>query len=91
MTLTSTGEPGLYEFRTDNIYFFMTKGSQRVRCAVTLKALETLEPNLQRGEATQVACFQRHRGRIEGTASAKFDWHHIEIDGLILVKAEDLL
>jgi hypothetical protein len=54
MPLTSTGESGLYEFRTGNVYFFMKRGSQRVRCAVTLEALETLELNLQRGEATRL-------------------------------------
>jgi hypothetical protein len=88
MPLTSTGEPGHYEFRTDNVYFFLNHGAERVRCAVTLEALE---PTLQRGEATQLDCFRRHRGRIESTASAKFDWHHTEPDGLILVKAVDLL
>jgi len=90
MPLTSTGDPGYYEFRTDNVYFFMRHGSQRVRCAVTLEALQALEPNLQRGKATQVPCLQRHRSRIESTASAKFDWHHTELDGLVLVKADDL-
>jgi hypothetical protein len=69
----------------------MNNGTERVRCAVTLEGLETLEPKLQRGEETQLACFERHRGRIELVASAKFDMRYAEPDGSIMVKADDLL
>jgi tetratricopeptide (TPR) repeat protein len=46
MPLTSTGETGNYDFKTDNVYFFMNDGNKRIRCGVTLQALETLDPKL---------------------------------------------
>lgn len=90
MPLSTTGEAGHYEFRTDNVYFFMTSGIQRVRCAVTLQALEVFDPKLKRGGPTQVACFDAHRQEIERSASTKFDMRHTEPDGTVMVRAKDL-
>ena len=85
MPLTSTGEPGHHEFRTDNVYFFMLDPKrQRIRCAVTLQALERIDPKLKRGEPTQLACFNFNRPRIEKAASAKFDMRYIEDDGTVM-------
>lgn len=83
-------KPGYYDPSTDNVYFFMMSGSERVRCAVTLQALEVFDSKLQRGQLTQVACFGANRKRIERGASAKFDIREAEPDGTVLVKAKDL-
>jgi hypothetical protein len=90
MPLTTTGEPGHHDFSTDNVYFFMKNGSARIRCAVTLQALEKLTPKLKRGVSTQVECFNANRVRIEGVASTRFDMGYIESDGTVLIKADDL-
>jgi hypothetical protein len=90
MPLITTGEPGHYDFKTDNVYFFMKNGNARVRCAVTLEALEKLNPKLKRGASTQVDCFNANRVRIEGVASTRFDMGYIESDGTVLIKAGDL-
>ncbi len=90
MPLTTTHEPGHYEFDTDNIYFWMLKGTQRQRCAVTLQALEKLQTDLKRGNVEQVKCFNANRRLIERAASEKFDKRYLEADGTIMVKAEDL-
>jgi hypothetical protein len=90
MPLVTTGEFGHYEFETDNIYFWMLNGTQRVRCAVTLLALEKLQPNLQRGVAEQMRCFIANRARIERAASREFDKQYFQADGTIMVRAEDI-
>jgi hypothetical protein len=90
MPLKTTGEPGHYEFKTDNIYFWMLNGTQRQRCAVTLQALEKLQTGLQRGDAEQIRCFNTNRRRIERAASEKFDKQYLEADGTVMVKAENL-
>ena len=89
--LTTTGEPGHYEFRTDNICFWMrSETGERQRCAVTLMALEKLRAGLKLGKADQIRCFNATRRRIERVASGKFDKRYIEVDGTVMVKAEDL-
>jgi Protein of unknown function (DUF1488) len=90
MPLKTTHEPGHYEFDTDNIYFWMLNGTQRQRCAVTLRALERLRTDLKRGNAEQVKCFDANRKRIERAASEKFDKRYFEADGTVMVKAKDL-
>jgi hypothetical protein len=86
MPLTTTGKPGYYDFRTDNVYFFMKNGSARVRCAVTLQALEKFNPKLTRW----LDCFNANRVHIEHVASTRFDMGYIESDGTVLMKADDL-
>jgi hypothetical protein len=90
MPLTTTGEEGHYEFKTDNVYFFMNNGKDRIRCAVTLNALEKLDPKLQRGRQSQLNCFYAHRTQIESMASARFDMGCLENDGTVMIKADDL-
>ena len=62
---------------------------RRIRCAVTLEALGTFDPQLDRRFDT-AKCFEGHRDRIEQIASAKFDTGNTEADGTILVRAADL-
>jgi hypothetical protein len=90
MPLITTREPGHYDHDTDNVYFFMTSGGRRVRCAVSLQALEGFDFKLKRGGSTQIACFDANRQRIERHASAKFDIWDTEPDGTVLVNAKDL-
>jgi hypothetical protein len=90
MPIMTTGEPGHYEFKTDNIFFWMLNGSQRQRCAVTLEALEKLQTGLKRGTAEHIKCFDTNRRRIERVASEKFDKGYLEADSTVMVKAEDL-
>jgi hypothetical protein len=90
MPLTSTDERGYYEFRSDNVYFYMLDGTRRQRCVVTLEALERFDPQLNRGEAAQIACFDSNRARIERAASDKFDKRYLEKDGIVMVMANDV-
>jgi hypothetical protein len=69
----SSNEPGHWDFRIDNVCFYMTNGEQRVRCAITDRALEVLEPNFGRTEKGRLDAFEMHRAIIERTASAAFD------------------
>jgi hypothetical protein len=71
MPLISTGEPGHFDFRTDNVVFWMLDDEHRVQCAVTRLALEVFEPTLAPG--TFVGCFEANRTAIERAASAKYD------------------
>jgi len=90
MPLTAVDEPGHYDFDTDNVYFFMTDGSKRVRCAITLQALEMLYPGPKRGAPTELACFDANRSRIERAAAAKFRMRYTEADGAVIVTSADL-
>ena len=40
MPLTATFDPGHNHFPSENIYFFMNDGNQRIRCGVSELALE---------------------------------------------------
>lgn len=91
MPLTTTGQTGHWDFLSDIVIFWMVDGKQRVRCAVTLQALEAFDPKLNRqGGADCVRCFDQHREQIERAASAKFDMGRTEPDYTITVKKEDL-
>ena len=91
MPLMSSNEPGHWDFRIDNVCFYMTNGEQRVRCAITDRALEVLEPNFGRTEKGRLDAFEMHRAIIERTASAKFDTQGWEDDRItILIRAADL-
>jgi Protein of unknown function (DUF1488) len=89
MLLVTTGEPGHPDFETDNVYFFMLDRQQRrIRCAVTLEALETFDPQVDRRVGT-AKCFEANRDRIEQMASAKFDIGNTEADGTVMIRAAD--
>ncbi len=91
MPRSTTNEPGHYEFRTDNISFWMlSETGERQRCAVTLMALEKLRAGLKLGKAEQIRCFNANRRRIEPVASGKFDKRYLEADGAVMVKSADL-
>ena len=91
MPLMSTNEPGHWDFRIDNVSFYMTDGEHRIRCAITDRALEILEPNFGRTEKGRLDAFDIHRAIIERAASAKFDSQGWEDDRItILIRATDL-
>ena len=48
MPLTATFDSGHNHFPSENIYFFMNDGNQRIRCGVSELALEILDPKFQR-------------------------------------------
>jgi hypothetical protein len=64
MPLTTTREPGSRKSSPDIVVFWMLDGTQRVRCAVTLQALEVFDPKLDRRGAAPLGC---HRDQIEKT------------------------
>lgn len=68
----------------------MNNGNERVRCGITLQALEKLDPKLKRGDRPQVDCFNANRACIERAASARFDMGYVEHDGTVMIKAENL-
>jgi hypothetical protein len=91
MPLLTTDEPGHYDFRTDNVYFWMVAGTRRVRCAVSFEALLLLDPDAAQGPRSWGRrAFDAHREHIEGLASAKYDKREAEKDGTILVKSQNL-
>jgi Protein of unknown function (DUF1488) len=91
MPLSSTDEPGHCEFRTDNVYFFMTIGGHRIRCGITDQALEVFEPKIDRTKNGRLSAFNTHRVIIERAADAKFASQKWERDGMtILIRAADI-
>jgi hypothetical protein len=73
------------------VYFYMTNGEHRVRCAITDRALEVLEPDFGRTEKGRLDAFDTHRAIIERAASTKFDTQGWEDDRItILIRATDL-
>ena len=92
MPLTATTDPGHHQFVSDNVYFFMSNGGQRVRCGITRLALEVLAPELPHTKQGRIQAFKQRRTRIEHSASAKFDRGAVEPDGCtVLIKAFDLV
>ena len=88
MSLFPTKESGNWEARTDNVYFFMTHGGDRIRCGVTGRALEALEPKLELSGKGRLDAFDTHRAIIERMVSAKFDNKKWEWDGITLLVRE---
>jgi Protein of unknown function (DUF1488) len=87
MPLTPTVDPGHHHFETGDIYFYMNNGDQRVRCGVTILALELLEPELPPTREGRIQAFNQRRTRIE-----RFDRGELEPDDrTVLVRATDLV
>jgi hypothetical protein len=66
----------------------LDRQQRRIRCAVTLEALETFDPQVDRRVGT-AKCFEANRDRIEQIASAKFDIGNTEADGTVMIRAAD--
>jgi hypothetical protein len=91
MPLLTTDEPGHYDFKTDNVHFWMVAGTRRVRCAVSFDALLLLDPDAAQGPRSWGRrVFDAHRARIEGVASAKYDKRESDADGTIVVRTQNL-
>ena len=91
MPLHSVDEPGVDDFRTDNVVFYMeTASGNRTRCAVTRPALVTLSRTTASTAAARLAAFDLNRHRLERIASAKFDRREIDQDGTVYVMDADL-
>ena len=81
MPLRSTGEAGHYDFRTDNIYFFLSDRDQRVRCCVSESALMQFDRRMQRTEQGRLRVFSANRHAIEDIASRNYDRGRFDEDG----------
>ena len=91
MPLTATFDPGHNHFPSENIYFFMNDGNQRIRCGVSELALEIFDPKFQRTKKGRLQAFNKFRKEIEGVASGKYDRGELEADGrTVLVTATDI-
>jgi hypothetical protein len=91
MPLSSLGESGHCELYANNVYFFMTYSSHRIRSGITDLALEILEPGLNQTAKGRLAAFDARRAIIERMASTKFDNKIWERDGItILVRDTDI-
>jgi hypothetical protein len=91
MRLSTTDDTGLWEPRTDNVYFTMMYSGHRIRCGVTGLAIVGLEPMAGRTAKERLAGFGRHRSIIARLAGVRFDDKKWEADGItILVSADDV-
>ena len=70
MPLTATFDPGHNHFPSENIYFFMNDGNQRIRCGLSELALEVFDPKFQRTKQGRLQAFNKFRKEIEGVARA---------------------
>jgi hypothetical protein len=61
MPLTATFESGHNHFPSENIYFFMNDGNQRIRCGVSELALEVFDPKFQRTKQGRLQAFNKFR------------------------------
>jgi hypothetical protein len=74
MPLTTTGERGRYEFRTELVHFRMVDGSKGIHCAISYDALLRLDADLVRKpRSCGLHVFDMHRAPIEQIAGAKYD------------------
>ena len=88
MPLTATFDSGHNHFPSENVYFFMNDGNQRIRCGVSELALEVFDPKFQRTKQGRLQAFNMFRKEIEGVASGKYDRGELEADGrTVLVTA----
>ena len=91
MPLTATFDSGHNHFPSENVYFFMNDGNQRIRCGVSELALEVFDPKFQRTKQGRLQAFNMFRKEIEGVASGKYDRGELEADGrTVLVTAIDI-
>jgi hypothetical protein len=91
MPLSATREAGVWEARTDNVYFVMMYSGHRIRCGVTGQTLEAIDPKVERTGRGRLDALDTHRSIIERLASARFDNKKWEVDGItILVTTADL-
>ena len=91
MPLTATFDSGHNHIPSENIYFFMNDGNQRIRCGVSELALEVFDPKFQRTKQSRLQAFNKFRKEIESVASGKYDRGELEPDGrAVLVTATDI-
>jgi hypothetical protein len=91
MHLSTTDDAGVWEPRTDNVYFTMIYSGHRIRCGITGLAIAGLEPTAGRTAKERLAGFGKHRSMIERLAGVRFNDRKWEADGItILVTAADV-
>jgi transcriptional regulator with XRE-family HTH domain len=79
-----------FDFDRDLIVFWGKDGEQDIRCAITLEALsDWFRLTGARREAEQA--FARHRAAIEQRARRKYLADEREPDGLVLIRAADVV
>jgi hypothetical protein len=93
MPLTTTADLGHHNKKRDIVRFFMqNKTKERIRCGVTLHALEIFKSDLDKRTDDPLTTFNKHRAHIESSANGKYDSQDFEPeDGhTILVTITDL-
>ena len=93
MPLTTTADLGHHNKNRNIVRLFMeNETKERIRCGVTIRALEIFKPDLDTRTDDPLTTFNKHRAHIESSASAKYDRQDFEPeDGqTILVTVRDL-
>jgi len=93
MPLTTTADLGHHNKNRNIVRFFMeNETKERIRCGVTIRALEIFKPDFDTRTDDPLTTFNKHRAHIESSASAKYDRQDFEPeDGqTILVTVRDL-
>ena len=70
----------------DVVYFPAEVDGKRIRCAITLEALQD---NFDGDSTEPVACFRANRARIEAKAAKLIAQARFEPDGQILIRSQD--
>jgi hypothetical protein len=87
MPLNSAGQNAFPDLA--GLGFGMTDGKKIVVVHVSHEALDDIEPTTTRGR-DYLGIFDRNRAKIESIASRKYDAGHLESDGTIHVRTNDL-
>ena len=93
MPLTTMADLGHHNKNRNIVRFFMeNETKERIRCGVTIRALEIFKLDLDTRTDDPLTTFNKHRAHIESSASAKYDRQDFEPeDGrTILVTIRDL-
>jgi hypothetical protein len=93
MPLTTMADLGHHNKNRNIVRFFMeNETKERIRCGVTIRALEIFKLDLDTRTDDPLTTFNKHRAHIESSASAKYDREDFEPeDGqTILVTVKDL-
>jgi transcriptional regulator with XRE-family HTH domain len=70
------------------IVLWGSDGNTRVRCAISRDALD--DHFSDRGRLKPAAAFNKHRKEIEGLARRKFVLGHLQPDGSVLIRTQDV-
>jgi hypothetical protein len=78
MPLTTMADLGHHNKNRNIVLFMESETKERIRCGVTLRALEIFKPDLDTRTDDPLTPFNKHRAHIESSASAKYDRQDFE-------------